>query len=94
MPMPNHKTRTTSYFGEVLDASKSKRLNGLCLNLTASPYEKRLYYSKVFMDPTNTGIMRTRRSTLGNLLKNFKHVTLDFFLTLCTLFASMVPRSQ
>ncbi|KAF9124197.1 hypothetical protein BG015_005142 [Linnemannia schmuckeri] len=61
--MTNKKTRSNSYYGEVLDLGKAKRTNGLTLNPTASPYEKRLYYSKVFMDPPSRGITRTRRST-------------------------------
>jgi hypothetical protein len=63
--MTNRKTRSNSYYGEVLDAGKAKRTNGLALNPTAGPYEKRLYYSKVFMDPTSRGITGTRRSTSG-----------------------------
>ncbi|KAF9079516.1 hypothetical protein BGX23_003863 [Mortierella sp. AD031] len=63
--MTNKKTRSSSYYGEVLDLGKAKRTSGLVLNPTAGPYEKRLYYSKVFMDPTSRGITRTRRSTSG-----------------------------
>ncbi|KAF8922926.1 hypothetical protein BGZ47_005222, partial [Haplosporangium gracile] len=61
--MTNKKTRSNSYYGEVLDLGKAKRTNGLTLNPTAGPYEKRLYYSKIFKDPTSKGITRTRRST-------------------------------
>ncbi|KAF9902266.1 hypothetical protein EC991_005086 [Linnemannia zychae] len=61
--MANRKTRSNLYYGELLDLGKAKRTNGLTLNATAGPYEKRLYYSKVFMDPTSRGITVTRRST-------------------------------
>ncbi|KAF8930747.1 hypothetical protein BGZ47_000405 [Haplosporangium gracile] len=44
--MTNKKTKSSSYYGEVLDLGKVKRTNGLTLNPTASPYEERLYYNK------------------------------------------------
>jgi len=66
--MTNKKTRSNLYYGEVLGLGKAKRMSSLVLNPTAGPYEKRLYYSKVFMDLTSRGITRTRSSTSGKLM--------------------------